>query len=512
MTGTTDWNALGQRWWAHVQFLASDRLEGRDTGSRGHAAAADYMIDQFRAAGLEPAGANGYRQPVTFDVTQIDEPHSSLALIRNGQTVAVKLGEDAALGVGSHTAESLEAGAVFVGYGLSVPELDYDDLAGPDAKGKIAVFVNGGPTDMSGPVKSHYQSSVERGRALRASGAAGAVAFVNPYGASLPWSRLSAHRLLPMMELRDPGDDWPTPLPFVSLFNSDRAEMLFAGSGHTFEEVLAGLRKGGPLPRFPLAVTLQARVATVRSEVRSDNVFGVLPGSDPIRRNEFVVVSAHLDHVGIGEPVDGDRIYPGAMDNAAGDASLIEVARSLRASGSRPRRSILFLSITGEEKGLLGSQYFVSHPTVSGRIVADLNMDMFLPLFPLRFLEVQGLAESTLGEEVRAAAERAGVDVQADKEPEVNRFIGSDQYSFIRKGIPALAFKFGYVPGTPEEEVFKAWYAKRYHAPSDDLDQPVDLEGAAQFNAILEDLVLRVANADRRPEWKPDSFFRRFAG
>jgi hypothetical protein len=511
MAGNVDWNTRGRRWWAHVEFLAADRLEGRDTGSLGHAAAVDYMADQFREAGLHPAGATGYRQPVDLVVTRIDETHSALELIRDGETTQAKLGEDAAIGVDSHTAESLEAGAVFVSYGLRVPELHYDDFAGQNVRGKIAVFVTGGPPGMPGPIQAHYNSPHERARALGALGVVGATVLLNPHGAQIPWSRLTAHRLLPMMELRDPGDDAPAPLPFFSLFNLDRAEMLFAGSGHTFEEVRAGLREEGPLPRFPLAVSLRARVATTRSEIRSDNVVGVLPGSDPDLRNEFVVVSAHLDHVGIGEPVGGDRVYSGAMDNASGDASLIEVARSLRDSGARPRRSVLFLSITAEEKGLLGSQYFVSHPTVTGRIVADLNMDMFLPLFPLRYLEVQGLAESTLGDEVRAAAERAGVEVQADKEPQLNRFIGSDQYSFIRKGIPALTFKFGYVPGTPEEKIFKDWYAERYHAPSDDLEQPVDLAGAAQFNAILEDLALRVADADRRPEWKPDSFFRRFA-
>jgi Zn-dependent M28 family amino/carboxypeptidase len=222
-----------------------------------------------------------------------------------------------------------------------------------------------------------------------------------------------------------------------------------------------------------------------------------------------VVVSAHLDHLGIGEPVNGDRIYNGAMDDASGDASLIEIARAMK--GSQPKRSILFLSVTGEEKGELGSQYFAAHPTVPGTIVADINMDMYLPLFPLKYLEVQGLGESTLGDDVRAVASEAGVQIQADKEPEHNRFIRSDQYSFIKKGVPALAFKFGWVSGTPEEKTFKAWYAERYHGPSDDLSQAVDLEAAAQFNAILEKLALRVADADHRPEWKSDSFFRRFA-
>jgi Zn-dependent M28 family amino/carboxypeptidase len=303
----------------------------------------------------------------------------------------------------------------------------------------------------------------------------------------------------------------PPGLPLAIAFNPDRAELLFAGSGHTYQEVLDALAGDKPLPHFALAVTVRARVGMSRSEVKSDNVAGVLAGSDPELKKEYVVLTAHLDHVGVGEPINGDPIYSGAMDDASGDASLIEIARAFTESGARPRRSILFLSVTGEEKGLLGSQYYATHPTMSGPIVADLNMDMFNPLFPLKYLEVQGLGESSLGDDIRAVAERAGVQVQPDQEPEHNLFIRSDQYSFIKTGVPALTFKFSYVPGTPEEKIFKAWLKERYHAPLDDLEQPVDLAAAARFNSILSALTLRIADADRRPQWNPDSFFRRFA-
>src|SRR5258708_1676255 len=200
------------------------------------------------------------------------------------------------------------------------------------------------------------------------------------------------------------------------------------------------------------------------------------------------------------------------MDDASGIASLIEIARAMKESGAKPKRSILFLAVTGEEKGLLGSRYFAEHPTVDRKnIVADLNMDMYLPLFPLKYLEVQGLNESTLGEDIRAVCTEAGVQVQADKQPDHNRLIRSDQYNFIRKGVPALALKFGWVPGTLEEKKFNDWYKERYHGPADDVNQPVDLAGAAQFNAILEKLALRVADDGERPRWKEESFFRRFA-
>ncbi|MGA2419860.1 MAG: M28 family metallopeptidase [Candidatus Acidiferrum sp.] len=505
-----DWDALGKRWWSHVQFLADDALEGRDTGSPGFQKAADYMAEQFQAAGLQPAGVNGFRQLMDFDVVRIDESRCSLDLVREGKPEPVKLGDDAILGVHPHAAENVEAAAIFVGYGLTVPELHYDDMAGLDVQGKIVVFVGGGPSDMPGPIKAHYQSSEERRRALAKAGAIGVISIPNPKAAEVPWSRIAASRFQPRMELRDPGRDEPPSYQVSILFNSDRAEMLFAGSGHTFQEILAALNADQPLPHFPLAVKIRSRLGMTRSEVKSENVVGMLPGSHPQLKKEYVVVSAHLDHLGIGQPVNGDRIYNGAMDDASGDASLIEVARALKGSAVPPKRSILFLSVTGEEKGELGSEYFAAHPTVSGPIVADTNMDMYLPLFPLKYLEVQGLGESTLGDDVRAVAEAAGVQIQADKEPEHNRFIRSDQYSFIKKGVPALAFKFGYVPGTPEEKIFKAWYRDRYHAPSDDISQPVDFAAAAQFDAILEKLILRVANAEQRPEWKPDSFFRRF--
>jgi Peptidase family M28 len=508
---SSDWASLGKQWWSHIQFLADDSLEGRDTGSRGFEKAADYMAEQFRAAGLEPAGVDGYRQAMDFHVVQIDEARCVLDLLREGKTQPLQLGEDAVLGVSSHAAETVEAGAVFVGYGLTVPELHYDDLAGQDVKGKIVVLVTGGPADMSGPLKAHYQSGEERRKTLEKAGVIGTISIPNPRSAEVPWSRMAAARFQPRMELSDPGHHVPPSLPLGILFNPARAEILFKGSGHSFQEILADLNADKPLPHFPLAVKVRARVAMTRSEAKSENIVGLLPGSDPKLKKEYVVVSAHLDHLGIGEPVNGDRIYNGAMDDASGDASLIEVARAMKNSAAKPKRSILFLSVTGEEKGELGSQYFAAHPTVSGPLVADLNMDMYLPLFPLKYLEVQGLDESTLGDDIRAVAALAGVKVQADKEPEHNRFIRSDQYSFIKQGVPALAFKFGWLPGTPEEKTFRAWYAQRYHAPSDDLSQPVDLAAAAQFDAILEKLALRVADADHRPEWKATSFFRRFA-
>ena len=503
-----DWDASGKAWWAHIQYLADDKLEGRGTGTEGFAKAAAYVTDQFQKAGLQPAGAPGYAQPVEFNVLQLDEANSAVELLRDGKTEAVQFGEEGFLLPTSNSAP-LEARAVFAGYGMKIPEEKYDDFAGLDLKGKIVVYVTGGPSSIPTSVKAHYQSNEERRKNLAAVGAVGMVVIPNPIAEEVPWSRSAGARFSQKMELQNTGNVAPSP-KFAMIANPAYTDKLFAGSGHAFQEIVSTLGSDKPLPRFPLAVTIRAKTGVKRSTAQSENLAGVLPGSDAKLKDEYVVISAHLDHLGIGEPVNGDKIYNGAMDDASGIASMIEIARAMHESNAKPKRSILFLAVTAEEKGLLGSQYFASHPTVKGKIVADLNMDMYLPLFPLKYLEIQGLGESTLGDDVGVVAKEVGVLVQADKQPDHVRFIRSDQYSFIKKGVPSLAFKFGWLPGTSEERQFNDWYKERYHGVKDDVSQPVDTAAAAQFNAILEKLALRVANADARPEWKADSFFKRF--
>jgi Zn-dependent M28 family amino/carboxypeptidase len=256
---------------------------------------------------------------------------------------------------------------------------------------------------------------------------------------------------------------------------------------------------------------LKANVVSVTEHVESPNIVGKLEGSDPKLKNEYVVLTAHLDHLGVGEPINGDRIYNGAMDDGSGVATLLEVANELTAAKTRLKRSVLFVVVCGEEKGLLGSRYFAGHPTVPKQaLAADLNVDMFLPLFPLQKLIVMGQNESTLGDDARAVGSPMGVEVIQDPQPDRNAFIRSDQYSFIRQGVPSVAFHFG--ASTPEEErTAKTWLTERYHAPGDDLNQPVDLAAAAKFNAYYRSMTERVANEETRPQWKQKSFFRRFA-
>jgi hypothetical protein len=502
----------GVRWWSHIQVLADDKMEGRNTGSEGHRKAAQYVSTEFERSGLKPAGTSGYIQPVEFNVRKLDEPASSLAMVRNGKVTPLVLGDDASFNLRGDLAESVDAPAVFVGYGLVVPEKGIDDLAGMDLHGKIAVYLNGGPQSIPSAIKAHYSSAAERWRALRDAGAIGLAAIPNPRSMDIPWARARLARLNPTMSLADPAASETRGEEFAITVNPAQAEKMFAGTGHTFAEILKLADADQPLPHFPLNLNFRARVKMERSQVVSQNVAGIRPGSDPALKDEYVIFSAHLDHLGVGQPINGDRIYNGAMDDASGVASLIEIATLMKERDLHLKRSVLFLAVTGEEKGEQGSLYFASHPTVPKKsIVADINMDMYLPLFPLKYLEVQGLAESTLGDDIRAVCAKAGVIVQADKEPDKNRFIRSDQYSFIKQGVPALAFKFGWTPGSPQEKIFQDWIKYRYHAPSDDLNQPVDKTAAAEFNRILLALGERVANAKDRPHWHQDSFFRRFA-
>jgi hypothetical protein len=505
----------GKRWWSHIQVLADDKMEGRNTGSDGHKKAAQFIAGEFERQGLKPAGTSGYIQPVKFTATRIVEPLSSLSIVRDGFATPMQLGEDANFAVRDGLARQVDAPAVFVGHGLAIPEKNVDDFAGLDLNGKIVVYLAGGPSTIPSALKAHYSYRSERWKAIQKTGAIGFAEIPNPKSMDVPWARATLARLSPTMNLADPALEEIHGMQFSLRVNPARAEKLFAGSGHTFAEILALADADKPLPRFPLNLNLRARVTIKSSILESQNVAGLLPGSDPKLKDEYVVYTAHLDHLGVGEALPSnpaDKIYNGAMDDASGVASLIEIATLIKDEHVKLKRSVLFLAVTGEEKGMQGSRYFANHPTVSkANIVADINMDMYLPLFPLKFMEVQGLDESTMGEDIRAICKQAGIVVQADKEPDRNLFIRSDQYSFIRQGVPALAFKFGYEDGSKEERISKDWLKERYHSPSDDLDQPVDKAAAAEFNRIMLALGERVANATDRPHWNPGSFFKRFA-
>ena len=299
----------GQTWWSHIKVLADDKLEGRDTGSHGEVEAQKYAVEQLKQAGAEPAGINGFYQPVKFVSRQIVEKDCSLTLIRDGRREPLTLGEDVIISTRVMPAPEVEAPLVFVGYGLKVPEKNYDDFAGVDLRGKIVVIFSGSPSEIPGALASHYQTAAERWKVLRAAGALGMVFLINPASMDIPWSRIALNRAHPAMDLDYPEFDETEGAKLAAYVNPAHAEKFFAGSGHTFEEIAALGKDRKPLPHFPLAFSLAARTRVEVTKVESANLVAKLPGSDPALKDEYVVLSAHLDHIGIGEPINGDRIY-----------------------------------------------------------------------------------------------------------------------------------------------------------------------------------------------------------
>ncbi len=493
-----DAQSPGKEWWHHVEVLAHDSLKGRNTGTPGHESASRYIAAQFQAAGLRPGGSDGWFQRVSFVETRLDAGRVSVALRERGQWSALTPGVDVRVTPRLATGD-VEAPLVFAGYGLSLPQAN--DLAGLDLRGKIVVHYNGVPSGLSAPMQAHGTRS--RWTAMQQAGAVGMIAI----GAPGTWGTATGLGGS-TMSLADTDLDDTRGQRIGGAINPALAARLLAGSAIVWDSVLARARRGAPLPTGPLAVALRAALPTVQRPLTSPNVVGVVPGTDPSLRDEVVVFTAHSDHVGTTSgATTADSIFNGAMDNASGVATLIETARALAARGGN-KRTVAFVAVTAEEKGLLGSRYFGARPTLgAARIVANLNTDMFLPLIPLRGLFVYGYDESDLADDIDAVVKARGLTVMPDPEPQENRFVRSDQYSFIRQGIPALAFKVGYVPGTPEAETWQRWVREHYHKVSDDVTQPVDLQAAATFNALYAELGLRVANRGKRPAWRATSFF-----
>ncbi|MFN3726075.1 MAG: M20/M25/M40 family metallo-hydrolase [Allosphingosinicella sp.] len=487
------------RWQAHVETLASDAMEGRAAGTPGHERAAAYVANEMRRLGLQSAGTNGYLQPIAFTEQRTDYAASSLSL--SGTPVAAPA--TAVISPRYQLPATFDAPLVFVGYGLHMPSVGHDDFAGVDLRGKIAVFVSGGPAEVAGTLKAHARA--QRNTWLAERGAVGAISLTTPGQTESPWESTVRNSTQPGMLFADAGiRDEP---PFVSLsWNAAEAERLFAGAPRTFAQVAADADASRPLRSFPLATRLSGRLAVTSRAVASPNVVAKLPGSDPALADEHIVLTAHLDGLGIGRPVNGDSIYNGALDNAAGVAALIDIAAELRRQ--RPKRSILFVFVTAEERGLLGSRYFARQPTVPREsIVANLNYDMALPLFPLRSVTVLGAEESSIGDAARAVGETMGLPLAPDPFPNRNSFIRSDQYGFIEQGIPAVAFKFGFAANTPEAELERAFRASRYHAPSDDMTTPIFRDDEIRLHDFIAALAMRLANAPERPRWNAGSPF-----
>ncbi|MBM0103623.1 M28 family peptidase [Steroidobacter sp. S1-65] len=501
---------------SHVEFLAADLLEGRATASRGHDIAAAYVAAQFRQAGLQPAGDdNSYLQKVPLLEATPVLPGSSAELVRDDDTRNFEYGIHYLPNADFTSASStLSAPLVFVGFGIDAPELEHNDFENIDVKGRIAVIFSGAPARFSNEKRAYYSWEERKLSTLVDKGAVGVITIDSSADIKrTPWERRVAMSWIPQMRWLDAGGAPQNAFPALKLrfrFNHDAATQLFETAQSNFAAALAASDEGTPQGfELPGMLTLSATTGLRKTE--SANVVGMLPGSDPQLKNEYVVVTAHLDHLGRGTAVNGDSVYNGAHDNAVGMGIMLELARALHASNAKPRRSVLFVAVTAEEKGLLGSDFFAHQAEVQEKkLVANINMDMPLTFEPVQDFVALGAPHSSLGAVAKQAAAAEGYRLSADAAPELVRFIRSDQFSFIRRGIPALVLGAGYQPRNPSvdlDELRREFLSAHYHQPSDDLTLPIHYPTAADLARINLRIVLAAANSSSAPRWTHGDFF-----
>ncbi|HEX3766277.1 MAG TPA: M28 family peptidase [Kofleriaceae bacterium] len=501
---------------ANTKRLSSDELEGRATGSEGGARGEQYIADQLAALGVAPAGEGGtYFQRVPLREATRDDAGSSLVIHTGGGDVRLENDRDALLFPAPRAADvHIDARLVFAGFGISRPDLGYDDLAGVDLNGAIAVVFRGAPATIHGrPVDSALQAVLSdlpaRSRTLRARGAVAMFAVYNPKAAV----RMSYAQYVQKIEgptiawLEHDAPASGSVIPLVTLDQAAFDRILGTSSQSLWTE----LDRGEPA-RAALTATAQLHIRSTLRDLAARNVVGVLRGSDPRLADELVLYTAHSDHLGIGPPVNGDRIYNGAVDNATGCAALLEVARAFRAMSPPPRRSTLFAAVTGEEKGLLGSDYFAHHPTVPlDRVVADINVDGINVQVEPFDLVVHGADHSSLGRQAAAAARAAGLQLSPDPTPELTFFIRSDQYSFVQVGIPSVFAQTGFLDATGNPAGYRAtadrWSAQHYHLPSDEWQPEYNAAWGARVIRFDFLIGLAVAGDPERPRWNPGDLF-----
>ena len=504
--------AAANRIRGHVQFLASDELEGRDTGSRGHAVAAQYVAAQFTSLGLKPGGTGG---GWTLQVPFRRASHASPPQVRvrlGSRTISLVNGVDVALQPSLlERSRSIDARLVFVGYGLDEPKLGLNDFAGLDVRGKIVVALAGSPAGLPGEIAAHLDAAKAEAAARR--GAIGLVEIPADGATGAP-RRFST--------LGRPRVDWidaagktgaASLLRARLAMTSAAAERLFEGARTPLANVRALARSRRPVRGFALPANLSITANSNWQDFSSPEVIGLLPGSDPRLADEYVVLMGHLDHLGVkeGAKPGEDAIYNGALDNAAGIATMLEAAREFVGAGKPPRRSLLFIANTGEERGLLGADYFAEHPTVLiQRIVAAVDLDMPLLLYDFTDVVAFSADHSTVARTVEQAARSMGLAVSPDPMPQETIFVRSDHYQFVRRGVPAILLFTGYANGGKAK--WDHFFANAYHKPSDDLSQPINWRAGARYARLNYEISRLLADADQRPRWyRGDYFGDRFA-
>jgi Zn-dependent M28 family amino/carboxypeptidase len=506
----------------HMSTLADDALEGRGLGSAGYEGALRYVETAVKSYGLAPAGeGGGFRQAVPLRNSAIVEDASSMAVTSAAGKKALVYGKDYLLGADPLRGDVRldDAPVVFVGYGVSAPALGYDDYGtGVDVKDKVVAYLSGAPARLPSNERAYYSSGAAKEAEAIKRGAIGTISFTSPDDPRFRWD-------VSVATGKQGGYAW-----IDAQGNPNRGDPALRGSASLNHSGVAALFAGAPKPpadifaaaaaSTPQAFDLPTRVTIVtrstHRDVGSANLVARLEGSDPALRNEHVVYIAHVDHFGRGVPMNGDDIYNGAHDNASGVAIVLEVARTYAALPTPPRRSVLFLFVTAEERGLLGSDYFARHPTVPGEgIVADLALDMPFLFHPLLDIVPYGAQHSTLSTPVTRAAERLGIAIATDPIPEQVLFIRSDHFSFVRQGVPSLFIKSGFLTGDPAKDgaaINAAYRRDVYHKPNDDMSQPFDFEAGAAHARLNFLTGWQVAQDPVRPAWNPGDFFGQLFG
>ncbi len=507
-----DWKPSEAELRSHVSFLASDVLKGREAGTPEYDIAAHYVASQYEALGLKPAGDKGsYLQAVPLVLARpADE--GKLSITVGGTPIPLAFGTDYLPGASPVTPDMVKEGQlVFAGYGVVSPQFGRDDYKGVDVRGKIVVLLSGAPATIPTEERAHYGNGATKRKLAADRGAIGVLTIYTPV----------REKVLPFVRAgktwRSWGATWAKPdgtpefpgssAPGVGALSIDASRKLFAGVPGGVDAVFAAAdKKGFDARKFKLNATLKAAYRTEIRRETSSNVAGLIEGSDPALKAETIVLSAHLDHVGVGNEVNGDKIYNGAMDNAVGIASMIEVAHAFKHSGVKPKRSVLFLAVTAEEKGLVGADYFAHNPTISKiNLVANVNLDM--PIITYDFVDVVafGAPRSSLGPTVAKAAESVGVKLVADPEPEQGLFTRSDHYRFVQQGIPSVFLVTG--PGSNGKAAGGEFVAKHYHQPSDQITLPIRWDAGVKFVVLNTAIARELADAPERPRWNKGDFF-----
>jgi Zn-dependent M28 family amino/carboxypeptidase len=503
----------------HRDYLADDALEGRLTGTAGYDAAARYVAERFDSYGLAPGGEEDWYQQVPLQTYRLDTDSTRLVAHRDGgDQELVYRKQYAMLGDVVRETTSVRAEVVYAGFGVHAPDFGYSDYEGVDVDGRIIAIFDNAPPVLPHNERAYYASSSTKYREAVKRGAVGIIALRSRHAeASNPWERIEAAAgTKPAMTwLAEDGraDDYYPQLQGGALLSAAAAEEFFSGTPLSFEEALDAT-EASRVASVPLGFELTLARNTQHEEIASPNVIGVVRGSDAALADEFILYTAHLDGLGRGVAVDGDEIYNGAYDNATGVALLLETARVFALHP--PRRSVMFLAVTAEENGLLGSDYFAHYPTVPiDAIVANINLDMPLFLVPIADVVAFGAEHSSLEHAVAEAAHDEGFVLTPDPMPEEVIFIRSDQYSLVRQGVPAIFLVPGFSAASGDVDgaaAFREFLGQHYHRPSDELSLPVDWDSAVRFTRTNARIGYITGNADARPSWNAGDFFGEMFG